>query len=279
LGLLITEGPHKDTQDLQVPVFRWFNRHLKGEDTLIEMAATKLFTPEELKVFEENPPDEITSKIHETFVAPKKANGATTKEGIRELLRERTFAGWPGEPVPLRIDRKHLSREWDEVGFDSQQSVRLKMYVKQSGGTPHEWDLLVTSTEPDTAALNERSANAVLVVRGGSEADSNSRTAVQTRRRYMLVGQTLDGMRVWDILRGVELLKSFSENSARISARGDGKQAANVLMAAVMSTEPIRVANRAAPSEKESNTPDYLNFLKVTTWEELRSIVSNAGSK
>ena len=24
LGLLITEGPHKDTQDLQVPVFRWF---------------------------------------------------------------------------------------------------------------------------------------------------------------------------------------------------------------------------------------------------------------
>ena len=30
LGLLITEGPHKDTQDLQVPAFRWFNRWLKG---------------------------------------------------------------------------------------------------------------------------------------------------------------------------------------------------------------------------------------------------------
>ena len=28
LGLLITPGPHKDTQDLQLPVFRWFNRHL-----------------------------------------------------------------------------------------------------------------------------------------------------------------------------------------------------------------------------------------------------------
>ncbi|NJN05856.1 MAG: prolyl oligopeptidase family serine peptidase, partial [Rhodobacteraceae bacterium] len=34
LGLLITEGPHKDTQDLQVPVFRWFNRHLKREEPL-----------------------------------------------------------------------------------------------------------------------------------------------------------------------------------------------------------------------------------------------------
>ena len=34
LGLLITEGPHMDTQDLQVPVFRWFNRFLKGEEPL-----------------------------------------------------------------------------------------------------------------------------------------------------------------------------------------------------------------------------------------------------
>ena len=39
LGLLITEGPHADTQDLQLPVFRWFNRFLKGQDPLIEMAA------------------------------------------------------------------------------------------------------------------------------------------------------------------------------------------------------------------------------------------------
>src|SRR5207248_4864907 len=37
LGLLITEGPHRDTQDLQLPVFRWFNRFLKGEDPLIEI--------------------------------------------------------------------------------------------------------------------------------------------------------------------------------------------------------------------------------------------------
>ena len=32
LGLLITEGPHADTQDLQLPVFRWFNRFLKGQE-------------------------------------------------------------------------------------------------------------------------------------------------------------------------------------------------------------------------------------------------------
>src|SRR5688572_21361985 len=68
LGLLITEGPHKDTQDLQLPVFRWFNRHLKGEDPVIEMAATKFFTGQELKVFDQIPADELASKIHNTFV-------------------------------------------------------------------------------------------------------------------------------------------------------------------------------------------------------------------
>ena len=30
LGLIITEGPHKDTQELQVPVMRWFNKWLKN---------------------------------------------------------------------------------------------------------------------------------------------------------------------------------------------------------------------------------------------------------
>ncbi len=50
LGLQITEGPHKDTQELRIHAFRWFNHFLKGDDSLIEMAATKFHTPEELKV-------------------------------------------------------------------------------------------------------------------------------------------------------------------------------------------------------------------------------------
>ena len=51
LGLLITEGPHQDTQDLQVPAFRWFNRFLKNEDPLIRVPAEKLFQPAQLRVF------------------------------------------------------------------------------------------------------------------------------------------------------------------------------------------------------------------------------------
>ena len=51
LGLLITEGPHRDTQDLQLPAFRWMNRWLKKEETLINHAAVQRFSPEAVKVF------------------------------------------------------------------------------------------------------------------------------------------------------------------------------------------------------------------------------------
>ena len=72
LGLLITEGPHADTQDLQLPVFRWFNKFLKGQSPLIEMAARDFFPPEQLRVFDKLPEDQVNTTIDESFV-PKAA--------------------------------------------------------------------------------------------------------------------------------------------------------------------------------------------------------------
>jgi hypothetical protein len=103
LGLVIGPGPHKDTQDLQIPVFRWFNKHLKGEDPIIEMAATKLFTPEQLRVFATLPSDAINTNIHETFVpshqAPEVPKPKTDWEQQRDTwlagLKEKVFRGWP----------------------------------------------------------------------------------------------------------------------------------------------------------------------------------------
>ena len=67
LGLVITEGPHKDSQQLRVPAFHWFNRWLKGAQPDIAMTAEAFFKPQELKVFDALPSDEITSVVYETF--------------------------------------------------------------------------------------------------------------------------------------------------------------------------------------------------------------------
>ena len=107
-GLVITPGPHKDTQDLQVPAFRWFNKHLKGQEPLIGMAAEKLLTPAELKVFAKLPEDERNTTIHETFThttppaAPPADEAAWRKsrQGWLGALRTKVFRGWPEKDPP-----------------------------------------------------------------------------------------------------------------------------------------------------------------------------------
>ena len=278
LGLLITEGPHKDTQDLQLPVFRWFNRHLKGEDSVIEMAATKLFSTDELKVFQTLPKDEITSRVHETFVPESKGKVATTaarKEEVRALLKEKSFAGWP-----QRVVFGSESKSWRDgvrvLEFDSQERVRLQLYTTQKASPKWVFVTVVSEDIPDGDILeylklehrerNEGVVNAVLKVRGvGENVWENDRNGVHTKRRYMLLGQTLDGMRVWDILCGVEFIRE-EFGDVPIVVNGIGKEQKNALVAKLFDSE---IQLTEGDSEGE---PDYLNFLKITSWEEVKEL-------
>lgn len=141
LGLQISEGPHKDIQELQVAEFHWFNRFLKGEDAPVENVGVKYFEPEQLKVFESLPADELTSHIHDTFVpaAPPPKVPETRQEWLKtrdawiKALAEKCFAGWPEAPGPL-----HLSRAFSEereglrlsaYDFESQPHVTLRLYL------------------------------------------------------------------------------------------------------------------------------------------------------
>lgn len=69
LGLLITPGPHKDTQELQVGAFKWLLTHLVGPDPVIDTAALKELTPQQLAVFNrESPADERVTSTGEWFI-------------------------------------------------------------------------------------------------------------------------------------------------------------------------------------------------------------------
>ena len=57
LGLQITEGPHKDTQELRIHAFVWFNRFLKGENPVLGEPAVPFFEPEQWKAFKDLPAD------------------------------------------------------------------------------------------------------------------------------------------------------------------------------------------------------------------------------
>ncbi len=318
LGLLITEGPHQDTQDLQVPVFRWFNRFLKNDRAPVEMAAKKLFTPGQLKVFEKLPADAVNTNIHSLFVP--KARPLTSgewenqRESLLATLQEKTFAGWPAKDTPLGANEAFSAERdglkfsaWD---FTSQPGVRLRLYfLERSGRKPagsmvklnvmdeagwRDWLAAVrvefepqmgeelalgNGPAPDARGRaklkrqfeTEYAALAFFASRGvGLTAWSGDATRqAQIRRRFMLLGQTLDGMRVWDIRRAIQLIHFVREaDSARVDLSASGSMAVNAAIATHF--EPgARVLMTKEQLPGDTVQPDYLNLLKVTGVSEI----------
>lgn len=140
-ALQITAGPHADTQELHIHAFRWFNEHLRDDQSPIEKVATRFLQPEELKVFDELPEDELNTTIDEHFV-PKAADLTPPMDSQQwthwrdewmSKLSSKTFRAWPGDSIdpslrlvahadapPLRI------RAYE---FTSQEGVVLPLLV------------------------------------------------------------------------------------------------------------------------------------------------------
>jgi dienelactone hydrolase len=327
LGLLITEGPHKDTQDLQLPVFRWFNRHLKGEDPIIEMAATNFFTPQQLRVFEKIPADQRSSKIHETFVPqaaePRVPSSRDEWAQQRKLwetaLQQKVFAGWPNEPGPLQLEPNGTvafshsgeAAQLHAYDFTSEHDVRLRFYVVQPAaplpgnltisfqaldaqGWAEWWQLMLPILSPMTqgqglvldlppsdmaslAAQRERIGQFVRKLRenhsigvffaprglGLTPWDQNERKQVQIRRRFMLLGQTLEGMRVWDIRRAIQAVRTVEGlGNKPITLSGRKELGVDVLYAALFEKDIYALELSETPLSHRAG-PDYLNVLRV----------------
>ena len=155
LGLQISEGPHKDTQNLQVAVGNWFNRHLKGDEDAgnVENVGVKPHPPAELRVFDELPADEINTSIEETFVAQDSGDDLDA-DAAAAWMREHCFAAWPSDPPPLDVELV-LSQEKGGVliqvhEFTSQEPFRLRMYsFRPLGVVPKQRRFHVLDTNPD----------------------------------------------------------------------------------------------------------------------------------
>jgi dienelactone hydrolase len=321
-GYVITPGPHEWNTEGQVAVLHWFNRYLKGEDTPIENAAKRFFMPEELRVFKELPADAINTNIQTTFVPAAKpfvsADGKPNREALLTTLREKVFAGWPAEDVPLNAKlafsetRGELKLSaWD---FTSQHDVRLRLYFLESAaGKPVEsvalhvldetswfsWlggvralfdaplaeELRDTTNSPslDPGALRKSQAElaqkpvalAFIAPRGvGLTAWSGGdKRLTQIRRRFMLVGQTLAGMQVWDIRRAVQMVHYVREGDrAKVELHAEGAMSTQAHLATLF--EPSVRKLDAGPAANP-NAVDYLNFSRLLDWQAVGELNAN----
>jgi len=290
LGLLITEGPHQDTQDLQLPVFRWFNRFLKGEDPLIEMAARKLFSPQQLRVFEKLPADEINTTVDESFVP----RGVMRDQAeYLQALREKVFGGWPAEPFQAKPELKE-SRELGGLRISTytlrpQPEVSLWLRIVQDPKVTRPGKVLLTAIDAEdwTNApakwlwLGEATPDAIADLRQQLQArkmvlacfaprcvepaawQADTKKANQIRRRYMLLGQTLDSMRVWDLRCAAQAVKALPEfKEVPLYVKAKRQMGVNAAYAALFEPEIQKLKLEDLPASHMEG-PDYLCVLKV----------------
>jgi hypothetical protein len=166
-------------------------------------------------------------------------------------LREKSFAGWPADEPPQDV-RTVLEVERDGVrftakDFTSQGSIRLRLYslqpAERNGPQPvtmrvlddTAWFGFLAAVRPEfeqelsEEALPEADAAAWRELRsslpdcrlvffaprgiGPTAWDQSERKQIQHRRRFYLLGQTLDGMRVWDVRQALKVLKAEYEKT------------------------------------------------------------------
>ena len=308
LGLNITEGPHKDTQELRIHAFVWFNRFLKDDSALIDKPAIPFFEPEQLKVFKELPADEINTRIHESFV-PKNQQPFVTqsteqRRALLKSLREKTFGGWPTQEQagPLNV-RRVFSAERNGIrlsafDFTSQPHVRLRLYLAHRSGIERpgqvvlnvpdeqEWtqwlagmrtgfaDELEDETLPDPNedAFNHiretlKDNNSVLAYAaprgiGLTAWNPDERKQTHIRRRFMLLGQTLDGMRVWDVRRAIQALRQVElVNDVPVALKGQRLTAGIVLYASLFEPDIAGLDLWHLPGSHRDG-PVFLNVLR-----------------
>ena len=303
LGLLITEGPHADTQDLQLPVFRWFNRFLKGQDPLIEMAATRLLpagpTPGLRQAArgrgEHEDRRDLRAEGRAAQASQQRGGGQATAGGLPRRLAHPSVRGLAERqsPRPSRPPARHATqsglRGRNLYRSTASPDVSLDLLVLHDPKVKRPEQVLLTvldaaswtnspakqlwlggGSAESTAVLRQemqsrKLALAFFAPRGVEPGKwlSDPKKAIHIRRRYMLLGQTLDGMRTWDIRCAAQAVKALPEfKKTPLHVRAQGPMAVNAAYAALFQPEITKLELKAVPAS-QAEGPDYLNVLRV----------------
>ena len=240
----------------------------------------------------------FTVKAKPPSVPAGTAQWAAMRDGWIKALRKKSFAGWPAEGESLDaksvFDAVHDGVRFRAYDFTSQGVVHLRLYAAQQGdaktvtlravdddgwreflaamrvgfGEQLKDETLPAADQAGWGQLKQSLAKGQAMVwvapRGvGPTAwnwDKKKRTHI--RRRFMLLGQTLDGQRVFDICRAVAALRTIDAlGQLPLTLNGRGTMAGNVLYASLFVEDVAELDLHTLPASHRAG-PIYLNVLR-----------------
>jgi dienelactone hydrolase len=298
-ALSCSPGGHVDSQEVQLAAFAWFNKYLMNNTEPVKEFSEKLFEPEQLQVFKELPKDAINGEIQKTFGSPcpapvvptSKEQWAEIAKAKKAFLGEQVFrrmAAAKGETLQVSTVAVGTNRELGlelvrVVAFDADQNTFAQRYViRKTGATPNKIVLQIMDDAMWDASKGKVSIEGALkspelekVVRDGSvelviysppgvgewklNADAKERNHLA--RRALLIGDTLAGMQVLDLVRLISSLKVESQRDAEITISAHGELAGVAVYASIFGNRPVTLDLTALPSSHMQG-PILINVLR-----------------
>ncbi len=98
---------------------------------------------------------------------------------------------------------------------------------------------------------------------GPTATNPQIKSRTQLRRRYMLLGETLEGMQAWDVAAAIRAIRDIAKTEAAITIEASGELGAAALYASLFtSTSYIQELRLTAPPKSHREGAAYMQVLR-----------------
>jgi len=301
LTTAVTPGGHTDTEAIRLPVYNFFLKKLLGVPPVTAEGPVDEPPHDELVCYRQGIPiDEKLSRIDEELLPPRGPSRLAPPQRKKELvnlLRTEVFRYFPAQPAPLNpqwsapVTRQ--DRTTQSVTYTGLDGLRVKAIYSRPASAPAEARLPALLLADHRRGIpvwgneqplerNQWGNRAVLIVEtldtGSRALERNLRSFADNdplhhmKREAMVAGTTLESIRVYELLRSLELLRGLPGiDPARIAVAGKGENGVNAMYAAFLDGGVQRVVLHAPPASHLQG-PHYLGVLRYTDIAEVAAL-------
>jgi hypothetical protein len=286
---VVVDTKHQDSDYLRAEAVRWFDKFLaKVPEREIDVSFQEV-APERLTVFEGKPPaDALNYRAHEIFIPPPPelrlstlAQWQARRAELLETLRTRVFRAFPSVEPVVNDTGRSAANGYTGLSLQTEPGIEVEAQFRMAKGPAGPALLYVASDGEDDVAIRDvlrqlggDGPNPVMILRprGVGEVPWPKKARKDMDRNAMLLGRTVDSMRLWDVLQAARVLRERS-GGAELAVTGIGVSAALALYAGVLD-EGIAQAILIDPPSTHVDGPTFLNVLRYTDLPEAAALMA-----
>ena len=278
LGLdeYVSQGGHDYRPDLRIAIFRFLNKHLKGDpkSKVEDSAQYELLAGRKLRVFPEDtdiPKDAINVRIDETFIPqakvtlPEKGKFEEWKKGMIAKLREKSFRGHANRATrPVEMGAQAGLPGMGPQGFSFYTDTSIEVWFAWWGKLkePADYSNVILHTDgfPDgTPKWAIPIVGQERVMHFMTRKDWTTKSPPNyVERSHLLLGRTVDDGKLWDAR-----CACWTDDD-RKRTRIIGKGYAGILAAyAALLDGTYKEIVVIDPPKSHKEGPHFLNVLRV----------------